>query len=148
MDHSTLDRYIELENLYAERVAWIDKSDVQDVEAVHKEAVNLFSAQHWVMFALETLISQNLNDPNHKIFYMHRRLSFLSRTFPMANYTTAWLLEELGDAYLSLGRIETAISFFERGYWTLRILCGADHPFTESAHVKWDEALEQLQGSD
>lgn len=139
MDESTLERYLELEKLYAERVSWIDKNDPTDVKAVHKEALNLFSLHHWVLYVLETTLVHSVTAVEEKIFLLNRRLVFLNRCFPMANYTTAWLLEELGDLYGSLEKWETAASFFEKGYWTLRVLCGSDHPFAETALVKWDE---------
>jgi hypothetical protein len=143
MSAEMLGRYLSLEKLYEERIGLMDKSDFKDIKEVHKEALNLFSLNHhWVVYTLETMLVQDTSlEVNERILLMHRRVAFLIRSFPMANYTTAWLLEELGDAYASISAWKTAVSFFERAYWTLRILCGADHPFCEAAQVKWDEAV-------
>lgn len=147
MSAETLERYFSLEKLYEDRIGWIDKTDFKDIKEVLKEALNLFSLNHhWIVYTLETMLGQDTSLGVHeRILLMHRRLTYLTRCFPMANYTTAWLLEELGEAYASIsGGWNTAVSFFERAYWTLRILCGADHPFCEAAQVKWDEAVVRI----
>lgn len=139
--------YLELEPLYADRLACTEKDDLDDVQAVLTEARNLFSDNHWIMYGLDSMVCDHLKKANDnsgaKIDVLQRRLSFLTRTFPMANYTTGWLLEEIGDWYIAEGSRAVAESFYERAYWTLRIMCGPDHPFTEGVQTKWDSTLEQ-----
>jgi hypothetical protein len=138
-----LSHYLELEPMYADRVNSIDKHDTTDVLAVLKEALNLFSDSHWVIYTLETMLSESLKTTTlfpARIDLLLRRLEYLKRIFPMANYTTAWLLEELGDCYADKFQ-SIAATYYERAYWTLRIMCGQDHPFTESAQTKWDSML-------
>lgn len=140
-----LKSYLDLEPLYIDRVASIDKEDTEDVMAVLKEALNLFSDAHWIPYMLETMIGESLKDssPSNvaRIDILNRRLEFLKSTFPMPNYTTAWLLEEIGDWYVLQSSRTLAAAYFERAYWMLRILCGQDHPFTGNVQAKWDEVL-------
>jgi hypothetical protein len=152
LSNDVLASYLELEPLYTERVNCIDKEDTEDILAVLKEAVNLFSDSHWVIYMLESMIGENLKNTSpanpSRIDILHRRLSYLKSTFPMPTYTVAWLLEETGDWYLSQGSRPMAASYFERAYWTLRIMCGQDHPFTENVQSKWDSILVDSKESD
>ena len=145
LDTDVIQKYMELEILYADRLVLMDKADADDVVSVHKEAVNLFSPHHWIIYTLDTLMSETAKEISiNKLNCIGRRLNFLKRTFPMANYTTAWLLEEMGDCQAKLGSTEGAVASLEQAYWTMRILCGSDHPFTEGIQVKWDRLLKDM----
>ena len=141
--------YLELEPMYADRLAGIDRSDIKDVLAVKKEAVNLFG-NHWILYALDSMVSESLKsstDPSQlqrRIHVLLSRLAFLKQTFPMASYTSAWLLEEIGEIYTKLALPAIAAEYYEDAYWTMRILCGQDHPFTEGIQTKWDESIASL----
>jgi hypothetical protein len=145
LTNEVMKSFLDLEPLYIDRVASIDKEDTEDVMAVLKEALNLFSDAHWIPYMLETMIGESLKNssPSNvaRIDILHRRLEFLKSTFPMPTYTTAWLLEEIGDWYFLQSSRALAAAYFERAYWMLRILCGQDHPFTANVQAKWDEVL-------
>ena len=148
LDSESLQKCLELERLYAERVLVIDKSDSDDVRQVYGESLNLFSVHHWIPHFLETCISDHLKLSTtsesstlvvvERIYFLARRLEFLSRTFPMLNYTSTWVLEELADCHARQGLIREAVRGYERSYWMMRVLCGPDHPFTEAIQSKWD----------
>lgn len=144
MDEETIQRFTDLENQYADRVLGIEKTDTEDMEAVLREAVNLFSDMHWIIHMLEYMLCDawKSSEPTKplRIHYMHKRLNFLRTNFPMANYTTAWLLEELSDLHATKSAV-IATKFIEQSYWLVRTLCGPDHPFTESVQSKWEKLL-------
>jgi hypothetical protein len=137
--------YLELEPIYVDRVTGMDRTDSEDVLAVLKEALNLFSDSHWIVYVLESMLSESLKGSSNpaRIDLLLRRLEYLRKNFPWSNYTTSWLLEEIGDWYSSQQSRTVAASYYERAYWSLRIMCGQDHPFTESAQCKWDDMLEK-----
>lgn len=126
------DHLLELENLYVERVTNMDTKDLDDVQLVHKEALNLFTQQHWIIYFLTSHFAHNTQMT--QIQNLMNRITFLEKTFPLVNYTTTWLIEELAD--LQIDNPSMTIALYEKSYWMMRILCGPDHPFTESIHTK------------
>ena len=137
-----LKHYLELEPMYTERLLSIEKTDQEDVLAVKKEAVNLFS-HHWILSALDSMIAESAktdtSQTHKRLHILINRLQFLKSTFPIANYTTAWLLEEIGDIYSQISLPAVACEYYEDAYWTMRVMCGQDHPFTETIQTKWDD---------
>jgi hypothetical protein len=134
-----LTQYTDLEKLYVERVVSIDKDDESDLTNVLAEARNLFSENNWIINALETHLCDKWKSSNSshplRVPYMQSRLGFLRKTFPIANYTTTWLLEELSDMYPEISSL--SVGYIEKAYWSMRTLCGEDHPFTDAIQTKW-----------
>ena len=144
LTNETKQNYLSLESLYADRVSIIDKTDYPDISRVYSDSLSLFSSQHWIPYTLEAMITEYLKSSEDKNFFIRihllsRRMQFLRTTYPLPNYTTAWLMEELAECYVSGGLKEEAASLLEQGYWMMRILCGEDHPFTTDVQWKWHE---------
>jgi hypothetical protein len=142
IDRTTLSQYIELEDSYMTRLGQTDQSDIEDLISIQTDSLNLFHDNHWIVYFLDTWIAEALKSRSptelHKrVYHIQRRIQFLNRVFPTANYTTSWAYEELGDCYAALNRKREAETFFAESYWRMKILCGTDHPFSESVSAKW-----------
>lgn len=138
----TLSRYLDLETSYITRLQQTDQTDLEDITSVLSDAQNLFHENHWIIYSLETWICECLkksktSDTSKRILLLTNRLHFLMQTFPVANYTTAWILEELGDCYADLRLYFEAAQKYSASYWYMQILCGSQHPFSESISAKW-----------
>lgn len=143
------ERFLELESAYASRLQQTDSTDYDDVQAVLVDARNLFHENHWIIYSLETLVCEYLkktktNTPA-RLMYLSSKLQFLNQTFPIANYTSAWILEELGDCYADLNMTNEAALKYTTSYWCMQILCGSQHPFSESISAKWAEIEDEKE---
>lgn len=132
---------LDLETLYAERVAVTDKSDIADVCEIYRESLNLFTNQHWVPYILLSYMTECWKTggdipPGRRIHALKKRIEFLDKTFPVANYTVACLWEEVGDCFAAMNCKEEAAECFDTAYWTYRILLGYDHPSAAAVYVK------------
>ena len=144
---TTLERYLDLESSYTSRLSQTDQTDLEDITCVLSDARNLLHENHWIIYSLETWISDCLKKSNpaassRRITLLTSRLNFLTLTFPVANYTAAWILEELGDCLSDVRLSAEAARNYSASYWYMQILCGSQHPFSESISSKW-AALEE-----
>jgi hypothetical protein len=142
-DHEDLVTRSEYETQYAECLAFTDKTDFEDLSKLYKDSLTLFTHQHWVVYLIETYLTDILKsrsspaDLPRRTHLLHMRLQFLAKAYPVPNYTTGSLWEELGDCYLSLGAKDSACECFDTAYWTYRTLLGFDHPTAEAVYVKF-----------
>jgi hypothetical protein len=133
---------LDLEISYTTRLQQTDQTDLEDIASVLNDARNLFHENHWIIYSLEIWICECLkksktSDTSQRILLLTSRFHFLTQTFPVANYTTAWILEELGDCYADLRLYSEAAQKYSASYWYMQILCGSQHPFSESISTKW-----------
>ena len=149
----TLDRYLHLESSYATRLTQTDQSDLEDVLSVLSDARNLFHEQHWIINTLEAWICEGYKKTTKsamisqkRLLHLQNRLNFLTQTLPIANYTSAWILEELGDCYAEQHLWTEAANKYAASYWYMQILCGPQHPFSESISAKWGAVEDKKSG--
>jgi len=143
IDQSTLRKYMQLEESYIQRLSITDQSDLSDLNSVLSDALNLFHNNHWIIYTLNTWICDSIKKDTTEscalLSHLLSRLSYLQTVFPIANYTSAWVYEELGDYYAhqSIESNQAAETAYSESYWRMKILCGTDHPFCESISAKW-----------
>merc|ERR1712087_964638 len=130
---------LHLEEEYVVRVDGLDKTDIPDVEAVYRAALELFE-RHWILYVMDTILweahrSKHIHDAME---HQRRRIDYHGHYYSRPTFINAWCHEELGDC-LRVEFPNRKWQFreeFQCAYHMLAILCGATHQYTASPYNK------------
>ena len=134
---------VEVEQLYFDRLATIDASNLGDLQNVYREATRIFTSSNWIIYKLESLLlshSKNLAD-GLALAFMQNKVKYLERLgFP--TYSLGWAYEEIGDWLISTAQQSNDTTTlaryqYEKAYWVMRTITGADSGYSVSIQTKW-----------
>lgn len=133
------------EDEYVARVENLDKNDVVDVETVYRAAIDIFE-KHWILYVMDTFLWEAYREKKLQdaVEHQRRRVEYHEHYYYRPTFILAWCHEELGDSLVKdfQHRRWQYQQEFQKAYYMLAILCGADHQYTASPYNKLWQASE------